>query len=415
MQLFVLAPGVRHRVVLVAFTSFTLASTTVFAQAPCTAPPPAPASAAASVTAPGNSANPAAVTVTWAGGPTTGANDASTYIVEVGNARGATNIAEIDTRSTRGSTVQTATNGTYYVRVRAANACGRSAPSPEPVVTVAGTIPAGEPAALIVWAFFSHTIEGFLYAAGEVRGSWGARPTGEIKIESTFLGADGQTLGTESTYAFGRARRQVSSRIIDDTTLASGESGCFVLFTEIPVANVAQAFGKTSWSLSQLEPLRGSVAVQGVVQDADASGNLVVRGQLRNAGPVPTYFNSVVIDFRDSENRVGWCDFELVQGSTVQLPTGKVTDTALAPGQVGSFVNYSPAPRAEVGGVNMWTAWEEADAAPTTQTTRLLSWQKLVHDVRAVPALDARGRARMRNLAIQRLQAIGDGGIPLAP
>jgi hypothetical protein len=207
----------------------------------------------------------------------------------------------------------------------------------------------------------------------------------------------------------------VSSRIIDDTTLAAGESGCFVLFTEIPVANVAQAFGKTSWSLSQLEPLRGDVAVQGVVQDADASGNLVLRGQLRNAGRVPTYFNSVVVDLRDSENKVGWCDFELVQGSTVQLPTGKVTDTALAPGQVGSFVNYAPAPRAEVGGVNMWTTWEEADAAPTTQTTRRLSWQKLVDDVRAVPALDARGRARMRNLAIQRLHARGDGAIPLAP
>jgi len=203
MQLFAPAPGVRHLGVLVAFTSVTFASTTAFAQGPCTAPPPAPPSASASVTAPGNSARPATVTLTWAGGPTTGANDASTYIVEVGNARGATNIAEIDTRSTRVSTVQTATNGTYYVRVRAANACGRSAPSPEPVVTVAGTIPAGEPAALIVWAFINQTIEGYVYAAGEVRGSWGARPTGEIKIESTFLGADGQTLGTESTYTLG--------------------------------------------------------------------------------------------------------------------------------------------------------------------------------------------------------------------
>ncbi len=415
MQLFAPAPGVRYLGVLVAVTSVTFASTTVFAQGPCTAPPPAPSSAAASVTAPGTSARPATVTVTWAGGPTTGANDASTYIVEVGNARGATNIAEVDTRSTRVSTVQAATNGTYYVRVRAANACGRSAPSPEPVVTVGGTIPAGEPAALIISAFFSHTIEGFVYAVGEVRGSWGARPTGEIKIESTFLGADGQTLGTESTYAFGRTRRVVSSRIIDDTTLASGESGCFVVFTEIPSANVAQAFGTTSWSLSPLEPLLGNVAVQGVVQDADSSGKLVLRGQVRNAGPVATHFNSVVVDLRDSENKVGWCDFEFVQGSTVQLPTGMVTDTALAPGQVGSFVNYSPAARAEVGGVNMWTTWEETDAAPATQPTRFLSWQKLVQDVRAVPALDARGRARMRNLAIQRLRAVVDRGIPLAP
>ena len=257
------------------------------------------------------------ITVTWAGMPAADANTASTYIVEVGNAPGATNVATIDTRSARASTVQTATNGTYYVRVRAANACGRSAPSPEPVVTVAGTIPAGEPAALITWAFFAQTIEGSLYAAGEVQGSWGARPTGEVRIEATFLGADGQTVGTESTYAFGRTRRVVSSRLIDDTTLAAGESGCFVLFTEIPFVKVAQAFGTTSWSLSQLEPLRGGVVLQGLVQDADSSGNLVLRGQLRNAGAVPTYFNSAVVDLRDSENRVGWCDYELVQGSTV--------------------------------------------------------------------------------------------------
>jgi len=355
--------------------------------------------------------------VTWSDVATTGTSAASTYIVEVGNARGLTNIAEIDTRSTHVSTVQSATNGTYYLRVRAANACGRSpsTPSPDAVVTVAGTIPAGEPAALITAAFFDQTIEGYLFAAGEVRGSWGARPTGEVRIESTFLGPDGQTVGTESTYAFGRARRVVSSRIIDDTSLAAGEAGCFVLFTEIPYLQVSQAFGNTTWSFSQLEPLRGNVVVQGLVQDADSSGNLVLRGQLQNAGSVPTYFNSLVIDLRDRENKVGWCDFEFVQGSTVQLPTGTVTDTALAPGQLGSFINYSPAPRAMVGGVNIWARWEEADASPTTQTTSLTSWQRLVPDVKDVPALDARGRARMRNLAIQRLLAIGDRGIRSAP
>ncbi len=415
MQLLAPAHGVRSLGVLVVFTCFTSASTAVFAQAPCSAPPPAPPNATASVTAPGNSTRPATITVTWAGVPTTDANGASTYIVEAGNAPGATNIAVVDTRSTRASTAQAANNGTYYVRVRAANVCGRSAPSPESVVTVAGTIPAGEPAALIVWAFINQTIEGYVYAAGEVRGSWGARPTGEIKIESTFLGADGQTLGTESTFTFGRTRRVASSRIIDDTTLAADESGCFLLFTEIPHVKVAQAFGSTSWSLSQLEPLRGNVAVQGLVQDADSSGNLVLRGQLRNAGAVPTYFNSVIVDLRDNENRVGWCDYEFVLGSTVQLPSGKVTDTALAPGQVGSFVNYSPAPRAEVGGVNTWVTWEEADANATTQASRLISWQGLVRDAKDVPALDARGRARMRNLAIQGLRAIGDARTPLAP
>ena len=83
------------------------------------------------------------------------------------------------------------------------------------------------------------------------------------------------------------------------------------------------------------------------------------------------------------------CDFEFVQGSVVQVPSG-VTDTALAPGQMGSFVNYTPAPRAEVANVNTWTTWEEADPVQPASTTRLLSWHRLVADVKSVPALDAK-------------------------
>jgi hypothetical protein len=59
------------------------------------------------------------------------------------------------------------------------------------------------------------------------------------------------------------------------------------------------------------------------------------------------------------------------------------------------------------------TSWSSADTNPTTQTSGLMSWQRLVHDAK-VPALDARGRARLRNLAIQRLHATG-AGIPSAP
>ena len=74
----------------------------VFAQGTtCTGAPPAPASAAASVTGQGNSSIPSEIAVTWQGVPTTGPTAASTYIIEAGNASGAANIAVFDTRSTR--------------------------------------------------------------------------------------------------------------------------------------------------------------------------------------------------------------------------------------------------------------------------------------------------------------------------
>ena len=374
----------------------------------CTSAPPAPPSATASVTGQGSSTIPSEITVSWQGVPTTGPTAASTYIVEAGTTSGAANTAVLDTRSTRTSSKESATNGRYYVRVRAANACGRSAASPEAVVNVSGTIPAGEPAVGIPAWYFDQS-EGEVFGVGEVRGTWGARPTAEIKIEGTFLGPDKAPVGTGSAYVFGRARRFVSSRVIDDTTLAAGERGCFLIFAEIPLAQVSEAFAKVTWSFAPLEALRGNVVAENLVRDADASGQLVLRGQLRNAGSIPTYFNSIHIDLRDSEDEIGWCDFEFVQGSVVPLPGG-VTDTGLAPAQIGSFVNYSPAPRDLVANVNTWTMWEEADPVQPALTTRLLSWHRLVADVKSIPVLDAKGRARMRNAAIERLRAMISGG-----
>ena len=394
---------IRGVAVFIGCISFPLGSTTAFAQGTtCTGAPPAPTSMAASVTGQGNSSIPSEITVSWQGVPTTGPTAASTYIVEAGNAPDAANIAVFDTRSTRTSSKESATNGRYYVRVRAANACGRSGPSSEAVVNVSGTIPAGEPAVGIPAWYFAQ-FEGEVVGIGEVRGTWGARPTAEVKIEGTFLGPDQAPVGTDSAYVFGRTRRVMSSRVIDDTTLAAGERGCFLIFTEIPNAQVSGAYAKVSWSFAQLEALRGKVVTENLAQDADSSGQLVLRGQLRNTGSIPTYFNAVHIDLRSSDDEIGWCDFEFVDGSVVQTPGG-LTDTGLGPAQIGSFVSYTPAPRAEVANVNTWTTWEEADPVQPASTARLLSWPKLVADPKSIPALDPKGRARMRNAAIERLR-----------
>ena len=71
------------------------------------------------------------MTLTWVSvpGPTS-------YVVEAGSVSGAANLAVIDTGSVSPILMATAPPGTYFVRVRARNACGLSGPSNQVVVIV---------------------------------------------------------------------------------------------------------------------------------------------------------------------------------------------------------------------------------------------------------------------------------------
>jgi len=217
-----------------------------FAQSPsCTAPPTAPANAAASVTSAGNSQTAALVTVQWlAAAP--GPNAATSYVVEVGDAPGVTNISQFDTGETALSTVQPAAVGTYYIRVRAVNACGQSGPSPEPVVTVTDSVAFGEAAAGVTDGIFIDDGEGYVAVVGVVRGTWGARPAPFVRLDVSFQDSSAKEIGTAFGYANGRSRRLASTRVIDDSTLGSGETGCFVIASDVLVSNVARVLVKTS-------------------------------------------------------------------------------------------------------------------------------------------------------------------------
>jgi hypothetical protein len=347
---------------------------------------------------------PALVNLVWAGVPTTGANAVTAYVVEAGTVSGLSNVASTDTGTTDVTFASPAANGTYFVRIRSKNACGLSAPSPEVVVTVTGGTAPGQPGARVIVANSTWTTDVFgnAYVTGEVRGAWGSRPAPFVEVDVEFRNSAGLLLGRDSNFVSGRSRRAVISRVLTDTTLAGGESGCFSIFTTVRASQVASVSLSTGWTTSELEPLRGVVAAENVRLEADAFRDLKVSGTLRNAGLVLTYFNQAVVDVRNSRNVVLDCDFTFVDGTAVRLPSGTISETGLLPAQSGPFVAFTSVTYADVARVVTWPQWEENDVASVTAPS--VSWQTLAQQ-EAAPR-DARGRAGARRAAIARLRQL---------
>jgi hypothetical protein len=74
------------------------------------------------------------VALNWTA-PATGGTP-SQYVIEAGSASGLSNLATLPTGSTALGLTTAAPPGTFYVRVRAQNACGLSVPSNEQVIVV---------------------------------------------------------------------------------------------------------------------------------------------------------------------------------------------------------------------------------------------------------------------------------------
>jgi hypothetical protein len=176
----------------------------------CT-PPAAPASLTSSVSG-------AAVTLAWS--PASGA---ARYVIEAGSSPGASDLANIDTGSSAASFSATAPPGTYFVRVRARNACGTSAPSAERIVVVGGgcLVPAAP-------GVLQALVDGFRVAL-----SWGGAPGNPpgyvVEVGSATGAADlaqidvGYTQGAAGTPPGGSSYLRVRARNACGLGPATGE------------------------------------------------------------------------------------------------------------------------------------------------------------------------------------------------
>ena len=161
--------------------------------------------------APAASVNGSSVRLTW--GLSSGS--VSTYVLEVGSTPGATNLGVFEVGTGTDYNVSGVANGTYYVRIRARNPCGLSAPSGNSIVTVDVT-PSGPPRLEIVNGH-AYTIQngeaaGELMLAGEVVNRGGAASL--VLVSAEVFAPNGSRLRGLVVELVGRSRLNTNTQLV---------------------------------------------------------------------------------------------------------------------------------------------------------------------------------------------------------
>lgn len=261
-----------------------------------------------------SSVSGSSVQLSWGGSSGT----VSTYVFEIGSFSGSTNLGtmELGTAATTFATSGVAP-GTYFVRVKARNACGLSAPSNDAVVVVVGDAPTG-PARIEIVNFREYTIVGGSYGgslafAAEVINTGGTTAS-KITTEVEVFKPDGSRYFGTSSGANGRTRRLVSSNELVHSTLAPGESGCISgRLTER--SKLGRYTVRTHSETEPTAPARGQLDVKGSWYVNNVFG-LVVGASMTNIGPTRTVWQRAAFMAKDAAGRVMQCGAVPVFGST---------------------------------------------------------------------------------------------------
>jgi Fibronectin type III domain len=295
------------------------------------------------------------VALTWAA-PVGGCAPTG-YVLQAGSGPTASDLAALPVAGTSFSTG--APPGRYYARVVAVNAFGSSPPSNELIIAVGGIAPGTvniveSSRAILVGPGDTAII------VGEVRNE-SPQSALFVRVNIQLLGAGGAPLGTASTFLLGQSRRVLPSGIIDASALAPGALGCFYLPTTVPVAAISRVNSSLSFERLDNIPMRSFVSFANPT-GIRTGGQMRVTGAVLNRGPILTYLNTAILYLQEAGGAAVGCDFAEVAGSPVQLPTGTITNTGLAPGQVGGFdkVTHAPANATQVRG---WVQWAEEGGA----------------------------------------------------
>ena len=310
-------------------------------------------------------------------------NAPTSYVIEAGTDRGLTDVAVGPTSSPDLTFAVPMANGTYYVRVRSANACGTSRPSKDVRVRVENSVEKGRPNPLVILTTVHATREklgarAYVRVLGQVRNGWQAAPTPFVTVTATFEGTNGELDVVKSAYANGTSRRLKQSHLVTDTVLEPGATGCFLIFAEFPVGRVTGLGIVASADPVDTEPLKGRVELDGPVgRTADEFGDLVVSGRMKNVGDRATRFGEVWTEPRDAAGQVLDCQATSVHGSKLTLDDGLAIRTGLQPDESGDFTHTTEAVHSATRTLRQWVTWDETDAqAPPVVTPKYRTLRK---------------------------------------
>ena len=284
------------------------------------------------------------VSLTWTPSPA-----ASGYRLEAGSAPGLSDLASSTLAASATYTVSGVPAGVYYVRVRALDASGASAPSNEIVVAVGGGAascfaPPDAPTRLRA------SIEG-----PQVALSWSPAPTGcaatayIVRAGSAQGAADLAQITVPSTSFSAVAPDGVYfvSVVAINAFGASAPSGGIVLPVAAPTAGGRVGFNTATPAIA-----------------VDGQGNAVIIGEVVNRSLTPAVFIEVSAVIRDPNNQPIGSAATFLRGQPRRLTaTGIIDDSALAPGEIGCFYLQTSVPATTVGGAGLQLTH---DVFPTT-------------------------------------------------
>ena len=389
-----------------------LAGAEAAAQASCMGAPGLPENVTATLlpardAGPGVSAAPAALALAWE--PPIGARERpgvapAAYVVEAGSGPGFADIAAVETHGPVTRYTTPLANGTYYVRLRARNACGTSGPTAEFEVPVRGSASPGTPNPLVlldtVNAVRERLVEtAFIRVMGRVRNGWRAAPAAFVEVTAVFDGPAGEASTAATTFVDGTSGRLAGSGLVTDTVLQPGAAGCFVLFARFPAFQITGVRLEASAEALDVSPLDARVGLEAEpTQAQDEFGDLVISGGVVNEGEVPVRFGEVRLEVTDAEGRVVDCDVAPIRPAAATPADGVARETTLEPGGRGTFATLVETVLVPGLRVRAWTTL--GDGGDRTAVTP--AYQSLQDELRALLVADEQAsspqsRAALRN------------------
>ena len=274
------------------------------------------------------------VSFTWTPSP-----GATGYRLEAGSAPGLSDLALSTIPASPTYSVGSVPAGVYYVRLRALDASGASAPSNEVIVTVGGAMASCStapdpptqlrasvegPQVALSWAPASTgcAATAFIVRAGS---SQGAADLAQIAVQSTGF----STTAPDGLYFV--------SVVAVNAFGASAPSGEIVLPVAVPTAAGRVGFNTATPAIG-----------------ADAQGNAVIIGEVVNRSLAHAVFIEITAVVKDPGNRSIGTVSTFLRGQPRRLAaSGTIDDSALAPGEIGCFYLPTSLPVSSVGAATL--------------------------------------------------------------